>query len=119
MSGSCKGQWLLIFAVIFSFTVLILSIALNEAMKSGYEVSRGLTELPYYEVRALIHEIARSYKNGDWEDNKTLEEDLAKIFARHGYLLDIDICKGQNYIEINGSLEKNNIIIKFNNKKIG
>ena len=120
MFGSNNGQWLLIFAVLFAFTVVMLSVALNEAMKSGYEVSKGLMDIPYYEVRSLMHEVIRAYRHNDWNftDNETLEENLSKVFARHGYYLKIKFNNQSPILRINGSLITKNVNVTFRDKKV-
>jgi len=121
MPGSRDGQWLLIFAVIFAFSVLAISTFLSEILRSGYEVSRGLSDIPYYEVRALIFEIYRAYRNGDWNftDNETLEELLSEVFARHGYSLNLTLYNDTSAIlHINGSLKTESVNVTFRDKKL-
>lgn len=125
MFGSSRGQLFLTFALIFSFTVVMLSIYLNEVMMSGYEVSKGIN-VPYYEIRMIVHEIARSYKHGDWnytKNNETLSEYLSEIFARHGYDLNLTfynetLAQRVSILHINGSLRTVNLNVTFNNKLI-
>ena len=87
-----KGQWLLTFAVIFAFSVIALSVMLNEVSKYGTYVSSSVWDIPYYELRSLITEITRSYISGDWDfSNPTYRdrfvENVTEIYAFHGYCL--------------------------------
>jgi|GEM_PF-3166940 len=124
MPGSRDGQWLLIFAVIFAFSVLVMSTFLSEILRSGYEVSRGLSDIPYYEVRALIFETYRAYRNGDWnfKDNETLEALLSEVFARHGYSLNLTLYNDTSgpipILHINGSLKTESVNVTFRDKKL-
>lgn len=118
MFGSCKGQWLLTFAILFAFSNFALALMLNEISKSGYEVSKGL-EIPLYEVRSLTFEISRAYGR-DFNDSNDITN-ISKVFALHGYHLNLDLYNDTSVsppiLHINGSLQTESVNITFVDKK--
>jgi len=87
-----KGQWLLIFAIIFAFSVIAVSVTLNEISKYGTYVSNSIYDIPYYELRSLITEITRAHRSGDWdfssqEKRSEFISNVTLIYARHGLYL--------------------------------
>jgi len=82
-----NGQWFLIFAVVFAFSVILLSVALNEVSKYGTHVSNSIYDIPYYEIRSLITEITRAFRSDDWDfkyNNESFIENVTRVYAMHG-----------------------------------
>jgi hypothetical protein len=87
-----KGQWLLTFAVIFAFTVIALSVMLNEVSKYGTFISSSIWDIPYYELRSLITEITRAYRSDDWNftdptSRSYFINNITLVYALHGLCL--------------------------------
>ncbi|WP_457550524.1 hypothetical protein [Archaeoglobus sp.] len=82
-----KGQWYLIFALVFAFSVIALSVTLSELSKYGTFVSNSVYDIPYYEIRSLITEITRAFRSGDWNftsNNSSFIENATYVYAVHG-----------------------------------
>jgi len=87
-----KGQLILLSGLLVAMAVALVTLYLTTASISGYRVSYSPWDLPYYEMRMSVFESVRALK---YYRNPGLAErfyvNMSKIFARHGYMLEVDV----------------------------
>jgi len=94
-------------------------ITLNEVAMSGRDVATSPINVPYYEVRSLIVEVQRAYKNEDFNVTTNFPdfaENASKILARHGYMTRINMSKNTT-LSIEG-LEVADMEVKFSTSNL-
>jgi hypothetical protein len=97
-----RGQWMLVSGVLIAFVIISMSVYLNEIALSGTRISYSPHTLPYYEIRSLIVELTRAYKNGDIDstNNVSVAENITMIYALHGYDVDVEFKSWYNFLNI-------------------
>ncbi len=95
-----RGQWFIISGFLIAIILVSLTVFLNEISLSGAKISYTPYYLPYYDMRSLTVEMTRAYKNGDL-DNKSFEN-ITKIYALHGYCVDVKLKRFYSFGKIEG-----------------
>ncbi len=110
-----RGQWFVMFAVIFSFAVITASVLLSESSKNGILVSTSVFDIPYYELRSLITEMTRAYRCNDWDfknNSTSLEKNVSHIYMIHGIHINFtDLNVSHNILYMNFTLSRGGVTV--------
>ena len=109
-----KAQWMVISGFLIALSIMAVMITLNEVAMSGRDVATSPINVPYYEMRSLLVEVQRAYKNEDFNVTTNFPdfaENASKILARHGYMTRINMSKNTT-LSIEG-LEIADMEVKF------
>jgi len=98
-----KAQWMLISGVLIALAVISMSVLLTEVSTSGSKISYSSYRIPYYEMRSLIVELTRAYRNGDINETNeyNVSRTISEIYALHGYCVEVTFKKGYNTTSLN------------------
>lgn len=112
-----RGQWFVLFAVIFSAVVITSSILLSEVSKHGTLVSTSIYDIPYYELRSVVTEMTRAFRCNDWDfkdENLSLINNTTYVYMLHGMHVNFTkLCvdENTNTLRMNFSLRKGGVVI--------
>ena len=118
MSGGFKGQMILLSGLLIAMCVALVSLYVTTASTAGSRISYSPWDLPYYEMRMGLYESIRAikYYYGLTKDkNKTIElakrffRNETKIFALHGYLLNVNLSTNRTILTLNYTFKTNRV----------
>lgn len=90
-----KGQWIILSGLVLALGLVSLVILLNQAMSAGYKVSAAETEFASREITEIYEETVRTAKlvNGNDASMEQFADNLSKIYASHGVLVNLRVEK--------------------------
>ena len=90
-----KGQWIILSGLVLALGLVSLVVLLNQAMSAGYKVSAAETEFASREITEIYEETVRTAKlvNGNDESMEQFADNLSKIYASHGVLVNLRVKK--------------------------
>lgn len=90
-----KGQWIILSGLVLALGLVSLVVLLNQAMSAGYKVSAAETEFASREITEIYEETVRTAKlvNGDDASMEQFADNLSKIYASHGVLVNLRVEK--------------------------
>jgi len=93
---------MLVSGMMMALVMISMTVLLNEIALSGTRISYSPHTLPYYEVRSLIVELTRAYKNGDVNstNNMSVAENISTMYALHGYDVDVEFKRWYYFTKI-------------------
>jgi len=112
-----RAQWMIISSVVLAAAIVGLSLMLCTVSNSYQKTSFTAHVVPYYEIRSLLTELKRAYKNGDLNQSNKDEvlKNVSFLYYSKGYLVNISL---NNVPTISSFINVSEISVSFKTKHL-